>query len=208
MLLRYKNDMIQISCNKSISINHIEEFIQKNQLKILQSKDNQLKKRSLYNEDSMNIFSKKYPLICYYKSKQNDYLIEEDKIIIWFKKDEFDTKYLEKIYIDLTLEEIKQAYKEVYKNISKDINIDDITFKAQLMKSRYGSCIPKKRIIKLNSILARFNKDYIKTILIHELIHLSVKNHQKDFYRYINRYIPNYKQIIKTLNFETRKYVI
>jgi predicted metal-dependent hydrolase len=76
------------------------------------------------------------------------------------------------------------------------------------MKSRYGSCIPKKRIIKLNSILARFDEVYIKVILIHELIHLEEHNHQKGFYEYINSWIPNYRSYIKEINSLTRKYVI
>ena len=76
------------------------------------------------------------------------------------------------------------------------------------MNTRFGSCIASKKIIKINTILARLDIVYLKTILIHEIIHLKVHNHQREFYKYIDLLIPNYKQIIKSLNQETRKYVI
>ena len=89
-----------------------------------------------------------------------------------------------------------------------DFDVDNVSYKTQLMKSRYGSCIPKKRIIKLNTLLARFKEKYLKTILIHELIHLEVHNHQEEFYYYMNKLVPQYKIIKKELQELTRKYVI
>ena len=208
MYLRVKDNSVVITCNRHVSITQVEEFIQKNCSKILNTLEKHQNKQPLYNKNTMMIFSKSYRLYYFCNAKRNHYQMESDSISIWFKNADFDTKYLESIYKDLTIKEMQQAYKDVYEIISKEIDIDDIIFKTQLMKSRYGSCIPKKRIIKLNSILARFDKTYIKTILIHELIHLSVKNHQKEFYKYIDKYIPNYRTIIRTLNNETRKYVM
>ena len=208
MYLRIKNDILVITCNKSISIKQIETFILKNETNILKKITMNTEKTPLYNENTMDIFGKAYHISSIYNSKKNDYSLSESNISINFRNDIFDEKYIEKIYKELTLKKINDYYNDVYKNISEYLNINHITFKTQLMKSRFGSCIPKKRIIKLNSILGRFNDKYIKIILIHELIHLQVHNHQKDFYKYINLWIPNYKQHIKELNNLNRKYVI
>lgn len=208
MYLRYKNGHVMISCNKNMSIDRIEQFIMKHQDKITKSIDNQKERLPLYTTDKFLLFGSNYNVSYHYGMNKNSFQIDDFQISIWFKTDVFNVKYIENIYKELTIKITKQLYRDVYDEISNDINIDNITFKSQLMKSRFGSCIPKKRIIKLNSILARFDQSYIKTILIHELIHLAISNHQKAFYEYINRYIPNYKQIIKHLNIETRKYVI
>ena len=66
----------------------------------------------------------------------------------------------------------------------------------------------QKRIVKLNTILARFNQAYTKIILIHELIHLKVHNHQNDFYHYIDKLIPNYRVYKSELRKLAGKYVI
>jgi predicted metal-dependent hydrolase len=179
-----------------------------NEAKILDRLNQQDNKVPLYNENSMEIFGKTYCCKCFYNQKTNKYNIDDDIIEIDFVKDYYDKVYIEKIYKDLLLTKIKSLYQELYLDISKHFCIDNIIFKTQLMKSRYGSCIPKKRIIKLNSILARFDEVYIKVILIHELIHLEEHNHQKGFYEYINSWIPNYRSYIKEINSLTRKYVI
>ncbi|OQX93192.1 MAG: hypothetical protein B6I17_03805 [Tenericutes bacterium 4572_104] len=104
---------------------------------------------------------------------------------------------------------VRYKIKYVLNQKKNNYNIvDNVSYKTQLMKSRYGSCIPKKRIIKLNTLLARFKEKYLKTILIHELIHLEVHNHQEEFYYYMNKLVPQYKIIKKELQELTRKYVI
>ncbi|XFA99531.1 M48 family metallopeptidase [Candidatus Izemoplasma sp. B36] len=208
MYLRIKKDMLVITCNRFVSINQIEAFILKNEANILKKIAINSNINPLYNESVMDIFGKAYQIKCNYNSKKNNYSLNENTIYIDFRKDSFDEKYIEKIYKEFTLKKINETYHDIYDYISEYLNINHITFKTQLMKSRFGSCIPKKRIIKLNSILSRFDDKYIKVILIHELIHLQVHNHQKDFYKYINLLIPNYKQHIKELNNLNRKYVI
>ena len=55
------------------------------------------------------------------------------------------------------------------------------------------------QVIKLNSILARFDIKYLRAVLIHEIVHLKVKNHQKAFYDVLLKYEPNYRHIRKEL---------
>lgn len=39
----------------------------------------------------------------------------------------------------------------------------------------------------------------IDAIIVHELCHLKYKNHSKEFYELVSKYIPNYKDIDKWL---------
>ncbi len=208
MYLRVKDNQIIITCNKLMKQDKIESFIMSNQHKILNTLSKHERKVALYQQDTMQLFGEKHTIYCEYSNKKNSYVIENDSIHILFKRNEFDTKYVEKIYQTILLEKMNQLLIELKQDIGTTINIDNLTLKTQLMKSRYGSCIPSKRIVKLNSILARFDEHYVKVIFIHELIHLKVSNHQKDFYKYIHMWIPNYRTIIKEINQLNRKYVI
>ena len=208
MYLRVKEGVIVVTCNRLFNKKSIEAFIIRNQVNIMKLAERTRNKIELYNQDTMSIFGKELRIYFQLNHGRNKYEIREDFIDISFRSDFFDTKYIEKIYQELLLKEIELVYQEEKQNLQRYFDVSDITFKAQLMKSRFGSCIAKKRIIKLNSILARFDNIYTKTILIHELIHLKVHNHQKDFYRYIDELIPNYKQKIKEINQLSRKYVI
>lgn len=208
MYLRVKEDLIIITCNKLMKQTQIEAFIIRNQQKILKTLSKIEAKVPLYQLDTMSIFGKNVRIHSQYSCKKNTYVVHDDSIHICFKNEQFDSKYMEKIYQTLLLDKMKQLQIELKYDFGTIINIDNLTLKTQLMKSRYGSCIPSKRIIKLNSILARFDDHFTRVIFIHELIHLKVSNHQKDFYKYIHMWIPNYRSTIKEIHQLSRKYVI
>lgn len=64
---------------------------------------------------------------------------------------------------------------------------------------RYGSCIPTKKALQFSSRLAMLPQEAVDAIVVHELSHIVYKNHDKDFYNLVQRYIPNYKEIDKWL---------
>lgn len=200
------NKSIYITCPYRTSSSNIEKFILENKQKILKHISILEQKQPLYLKDEMAIFGVRYKIKYVLNQKKNSYNIEENTVYISFKKEEFDNKYIEKIYSKILFNKIDDLLPSIKPLF--DFDVDNVSYKTQLMKSRYGSCIPKKRIIKLNTLLARFQEKYLKTILIHELIHLEVHNHQEKFYYYMNKLVPRYKLIKKELQELTRKYVI
>jgi len=202
------SETIKISCNKSVSASKISDFIIKNQIKILKKMSLFEHKIPLYNNHVMLIFGEKLNIACDFKCKRNTNTITNNTIKLFFKSEDFDSKYVESIYKDKILNTISELIEVNRERIEKYIDIENIKYKTQLMKSRFGSCIPSKRIIKLNSLLGRFDKRYLEAVLIHEIIHLNIKNHQKEFYQIVKLLCPNYSELMKELKILTRKYVI
>ncbi len=205
--LRVKpNKVIYITCPIKTSINSIEIFILQNKTKVLKYISLLEEKKPLYSKDEMYIFGIKFKIKYLLSQKKNAYHLERNIIYISFRKNEFNNEYIEKIYSDILYNKIEDLLPQIKPLF--DFSIDNVIYKTQLMRSCFGSCIPTKRIIKLNTILTRFEDKYLKTILIHELIHLKVHNHQDEFYNYIDKMVPKYKTIKKQLQDLTRKYVI
>lgn len=65
--------------------------------------------------------------------------------------------------------------------------------------SRYGSCMPSKKNLYFSSRLIMLPEEIVDAIIVHELCHLVYKNHDKQFYGLVEKYIPNYKEIDKWL---------
>lgn len=65
--------------------------------------------------------------------------------------------------------------------------------------TRYGSCMPSKKNLYFSSRLVMLPYDKIDAIIVHELCHMKYKNHNRDFYDLVGKYIPNYKEIDKWL---------
>ena len=65
-------------------------------------------------------------------------------------------------------------------------------------KTRWGSCSEKKNI-NLNITLARLTEELMDYVILHELVHLKVKNHSKQFWSELDKYVGNAKQLDKKL---------
>lgn len=59
------------------------------------------------------------------------------------------------------------------------------------MKARWGSCLNNKNIILLNYELIEAPKFCIDYMVLHELIHFKYRNHNSDFYNFVETLIPN-----------------
>jgi predicted metal-dependent hydrolase len=68
------------------------------------------------------------------------------------------------------------------------------------MKSKWGSCNSAKRKILLNLQLAKKPVKCLEYVIVHELIHFFVRTHSADFKALMNKYMPFWKEVKKTLN--------
>lgn len=70
----------------------------------------------------------------------------------------------------------------------------------QRMRTRWGSCNPQARTIRLNTDLAKKPLDCLEYILVHELIHIFVPTHGQGFVDLMNRYLPGWPHHRERLN--------
>ncbi len=61
------------------------------------------------------------------------------------------------------------------------------------MTSRWGSCQPVKGKITLNTRLVEAPIEAIDYVVLHELAHMKYPHHQKSFYDFIARFMPDWK---------------
>lgn len=70
----------------------------------------------------------------------------------------------------------------------------------QHMKTRWGSCNPKARTIRLNTELAKKPPECLEYILVHELMHLLEPTHNSRFTDLLDRHLPAWGQRRDLLN--------
>jgi len=63
------------------------------------------------------------------------------------------------------------------------------------MKSRYGSNSRTTHSLNYQLNLVHFDKEIIRSVVVHELAHEYHRNHQKGFYDCLLQYCPNYKTL-------------
>jgi predicted metal-dependent hydrolase len=73
-------------------------------------------------------------------------------------------------------------------------------FLVRRMKSRWGSCIPRTRRIRLNTELAKKSPELLEYVVVHEMVHLIERHHNDRFVGLIDRHLPNWRDLRKALN--------
>lgn len=68
------------------------------------------------------------------------------------------------------------------------------------MKTRWGTCNVRTGNIWLNLHLAEKPEKCLEYVIVHELSHLQVPNHGKEFWELVERYLPDWKERRERLN--------
>ncbi len=73
-------------------------------------------------------------------------------------------------------------------------------FFVRKMKTRWGSCTPNSKSIRLNTNLAKKPPECLEYVVVHEMVHLLVHDHGDRFTTLMDRYLPGWRVIRQTLN--------
>src|SRR5690606_2555985 len=97
----------------------------------------------------------------------------KETLILWYKKR----------FSDIAYERIKKYSSQIGSSPNK------VAVKEQ--KTRWGSCSSKGNI-NLNWRLAMAPISIIDYVIVHELCHLKVMNHSKEFWKQVELILPDY----------------
>lgn len=78
--------------------------------------------------------------------------------------------------------------------LSTEYNVPFPKITVRNMKTRWGSCTPAKKSIRLNLQLIKADIECIEEVALHEIVHFIHQNHSKDFYGVMEKYMPDYKK--------------
>jgi predicted metal-dependent hydrolase len=74
------------------------------------------------------------------------------------------------------------------------LNVSVASFNLRHMKTRWGSCHPRKRHICFNLELVRYSHAQLEYVVVHELAHLRVAAHNHRFYALLDEVMPDWRE--------------
>lgn len=80
------------------------------------------------------------------------------------------------------------------------MNLTIDNFSVRKMKTKWGSCNAENSILNFNIELIKKPIECIEYIVVHELVHLKERNHNKNFIILMDRYLTNWRTQKKILN--------
>lgn len=69
------------------------------------------------------------------------------------------------------------------------------TLRLRYMTSRWGSCMPLKEIITMNTRLLLGPTEFAHYVMVHEFAHFIEANHSSRFYKVMSDVLPNWQQV-------------
>ncbi|RZJ78982.1 MAG: M48 family peptidase [Flavobacterium sp.] len=83
---------------------------------------------------------------------------------------------------------------------ANEMKLRDVHFGIRKMKTKWGSCNIENRMLSFNIELSKKPIDCIEYIVVHELVHLLERNHNKNFIILMDKFLPNWRIQKKILN--------
>ena len=96
--------------------------------------------------------------------------------------------------------ELKSEIKQMIEKWEPIMGVKVAEFGVKKMKTRWGTCNIRDHRIWLNLKLAEFDKRALEMVVVHEMVHLLERNHNKRFYAYMDQFLPEWKTASKLLD--------
>jgi predicted metal-dependent hydrolase len=125
--------------------------------------------------------------------------VQEERLVLKVRRNA--TKAKRKAALDAWYRsEVEKAAPPLLAKWEAVIGVKAGKLRVRRMKSRWGSCNIATRAICLNSELAKRDPRGLEYVVVHELVHLLERRHNARFKRFMDRFLPGWKPIKKSLN--------
>lgn len=212
----FKDDKLTITKSPYIPIREAEKLIYRNEEKIYNEykkiiKQKETRKTNWQNGQTILYKGILYTINVVYHNEDNvsvtiDQELKVFKISMSKKCVGQEEQYIKKVILELFKRNTQNILHERLPYWSKITNIKYTSVKVRDAKTKYGSCIPKTRALHFTSRLVMLKDEAIDAVIVHELCHILQPNHSKEFYKLVEEYISNYKELDRYLK-ECSKFI-
>ena len=181
----------------------VKKFIKDNENWILRQNEKIKKKKNLNKIKKISILGEIYEVELK-KSLRDSLVILDKKIFINYSKKTEIKKIIDKKMRILASKLIKERTGQLATKYK--LSYGNVGIKNQ--SSRYGSCSGRGSL-NFNWQIILFPIDKFEHVILHELTHLTVRNHSKAFWELLEKYDSNWRENNKWLKKEgTKRFIV
>jgi predicted metal-dependent hydrolase len=154
--------------------------------------------RQYVSGETYYIFGKQYYLV-FKNSKNNSFKLDGDTLILEMK-DISTTLQRETYFRKQCRKLLKQQLDQFVPKWEETIHLSCESYHIKYMTTKWGTCNSKEKRIWINLQMVEKPLFCLDYVILHELIHLKIENHGKDFVEMMNKYMTTWKDVQKELN--------
>lgn len=155
--------------------------------------------RKYVTGESCYLWGKKYCLDVQYSNARNRVYLSGDKLVLQVRQ-ESTFAQRECVLNEWYRGQMKQVIPDLLRKCENIVGVQAKEWRIKNMRTKWGTCNIQKKRIWLNLQLAKKTPECLEYIIVHELVHLLERNHNKTFYGYMDRFYPNWRKVRDSLN--------
>ena len=155
--------------------------------------------RDYVSGENHYLFGKRYVLRVIEEEAPPRIEFDHKYLMMYVRPDSTREKRMEVLH-EFYREQLHQKLTELFPRWQEKMGLTDFTWIILAMKTQWGSCMQKKREIRMNLALARVPLECIEYIIVHEMAHLKVRLHNKMFEQLVAMYMPSWRKYRQQIN--------
>ena len=194
---------VVVSAPLLLSTKSIENFVRLNLGWIKKQQEKfinqpRMSARQYVSGETYYIFGKQF-FLKFIPSKKRTFKIDGTKILLYMPENssvENRQKFIREKFRKILIEQLERLIPKW----EETTNLHCESFKTKYMTTRWGTCNSKAKRIWINLQMVEKPLECLEYIILHELIHLKISNHGKDFIEMMNQFMPDWKDRKNLLN--------
>lgn len=155
--------------------------------------------REYLNRESHYVWGKRYLLQVMEDNKAPSVELRHSRMLLQVRP-ETDEWKKQAIVEEWYRNQVKQALPTIVAKWEPLLGVKVERFFVQRMKTKWGSCNPKKGHIRLNTDLAKKPRECLEYIVVHEMVHLLEPTHNYRFRALMDQFLPKWQYYREELN--------
>jgi predicted metal-dependent hydrolase len=146
------------------------------------------------------LWGREYLLEVTYRKGRAEVVVHGESRLEMFVRPGSDVKVRERVLMRWYRKQLEQALPALTAKWEAIIGVQAAEWRVRQMRTRWGSCNVQKRRIWLNLELAKRSSKCLEYIIVHELVHLLERRHNRRFKELMDRYMPGWRRWREQLN--------
>ena len=195
---------VKVSAPESMAIETIRVYVIsklgwiKKQQEKLRSQERETP-RECIDRESHYFNGKRYLLKVVERDAAPQVSLSHSKIVLQIRPGASEVKK-QSVLDDWYRQQLKEKVSNLMSQWEKKMDVSVAQFTVRKMKTKWGSCTPASRSIRINLELAKKPPECLEYIVVHELVHLLESSHNSRFIARMDRFLPKWRMYRDELN--------
>lgn len=133
------------------------------------------------------------------RGNKNKVYIEENRLVLQIKSGFEDSQKMRLLLDKFYREQMMKVLPQMVEKYSFVVGEVPNEYRIKKMRTRWGTCNINARRIWLSLELAKKPMYCLEYVVVHELVHLLERYHNKRFYSFLDKFYPNWKEATQEL---------